>query len=105
MKKESEGEAESSSDDYDSDDPTAALIRETKREMATESRASHTAQARHSDYSPRGPAREPDGDLNVSGLVSLSGDRGPSGRGQGAQPRPRGSAGRGNSRGRGRVRR
>lgn len=76
----SEGETGSSSEDYDSDDPTAALIRETKREVAAERRESRQAHESMSNNSPRGPARPLNEDMNLGGLSSISGGRRPTGR-------------------------
>jgi hypothetical protein len=64
----SESESESASDDYDSDDPAADLIRETKREMATEKRESRKE-------SQKGTPGRPDQDRNLNGLTSISGSR------------------------------
>jgi hypothetical protein len=107
---ESDGEVDSSSEEYDSDDPTAALIRETKREVAAERRKSRDT--RQGDDSPRGA---PNGDASLHGLQSLSGDHGKRdmsniecfkcgqrGHLQSECPKPRGSAGRGRGRGKGR---
>jgi hypothetical protein len=112
----SDSESEVSSDDYDPDDPAAELIRQTKREMATEKRELHRAQ--------KGTPRRPDPDRDVNGLTSISGGRrsgGLSGGGSGnlnnvecfrCQQKghmaancpknavPRGSAGRGRGKGR-----
>ncbi|KAA8618049.1 Zinc knuckle domain protein [Pyrenophora tritici-repentis] len=57
----SESGSESSSDDYDSDDPTADLIRQTKREMAAEKRE----KKKHAGSSNETP----------NGLSSISGGR------------------------------
>lgn len=109
----SEGETESSfEDDYDSDDPTAELIRETKREMSSKKRESRKSPG---DASPRGAPRPINEDANLDRLTSLSGGRKPAGRdmsnmecfkcGQKGHakadcPNPgRGSAGRGRGRG------
>jgi hypothetical protein len=113
---ESEGEVGSSEDDYDSDDPTAALIRETKREVASETRKSRNVQKQNED-SPRGPRRAPNGDVSLRGLTSLSGSGdkknqprnmsnaecfrcGQKGHMQSDCPKPRSSAGRGRGGGR-----
>jgi hypothetical protein len=101
---ESDGETESSSGEYDSDDPTAELIRETKREVAAEKRKSEKTQK-----SPRGPPRT---DMGFRGL-SLSGGPKPrdmstvecfkcgeKGHMSSGCPKPRGSNGRGRGRGR-----
>jgi len=107
----SEGESESSSgDDYDSDDPTAELIRETKREMSSKKRESRRSLGDASSL-PR-PINE---DANLDRLTSLSGGRKPAGRDMSGMecfkcgqkgharadcPNPgRGSAGRGRGRG------
>jgi hypothetical protein len=66
---ESDGEIESSSEEYDSDDPTAALIRETKREVAAESRKSRNTQTRQGGELSRGGSN---GDVSLRGLQSLS---------------------------------
>lgn len=66
----SEGEIESTSEEYDSDDPTAALIRETKREVAAEKRESRKARASTGNDSPRGPPRRPNEDMTPGGLSS-----------------------------------
>ncbi|UPX19970.1 uncharacterized protein EKO05_0010218 [Ascochyta rabiei] len=74
----SEGETEpSSEDDYDSDDPTAELIRETKRDMSTKKRESRKSLG---DASPRGAPRPVDEDAHLDRLTSLSGGRKPGGR-------------------------
>ncbi|CAO2647066.1 Nn.00g079880.m01.CDS01 [Neocucurbitaria sp. VM-36] len=114
----SQGEIESSSEDYDSDDPTAALIRETKREVAAERRESRKARTSTNNDSPRGPPKPHNEDMNHGGLSS--GGRKPAGRGMSnvecyicgqkghvrdmcpKRNTPRGSAGRGRGRGRGR---
>ncbi|KAF1847844.1 uncharacterized protein K460DRAFT_374823 [Cucurbitaria berberidis CBS 394.84] len=114
----SEGEIESTSEEYDSDDPTAALIRETKREVAAERRESRKAHTSTGNDSPRGPPRPPHEDMNLGGLTSISGGRRPGARDMGnvecyrcgqkghmkddcPKPNtPRGSAGRGRGRGR-----
>ena len=108
----SEGESEpSSEDDYDSDDPTAELIRETKREMSSKKRESRKSLG---DPSPRTP-RTVNEDANLDRLTSLSGGRKPAGRDMSSMecykcgqkghakadcPNPgRGSAGRGRGQG------
>ncbi|KAF1942304.1 hypothetical protein EJ02DRAFT_345697 [Clathrospora elynae] len=89
------GEAESSSGEYDSEDPTAELIRQTKHEMAAEKRDSRKARTSTGNDSPRGLPRRPnDGTLN--GLTSISGGGG----GGGSKSSARGSAGRGRGKGR-----
>jgi hypothetical protein len=109
----SEGEVDSSSDDsdFDSDDPTAALIRETKREVAAETCQNRDARPRHDNATQR---RTLDGDMSLRGLSSLSGHGGgerdmsnvecfkcgQKGHLQSDCPKPRGSAGRGRGRGR-----
>ncbi|KAJ4344218.1 hypothetical protein N0V95_006258 [Ascochyta clinopodiicola] len=109
----SEGETEpSSEDDYDSDDPTAELIRETKREMSTKK---HESRKSLGEASPRGAPRPINEDANLDRLTSLSGGRKPAGRDMSSMecfkcgqkghakadcPNPgRGSAGRGRGRG------
>jgi hypothetical protein len=108
---ESDGEIEFSSEEYDSDDPTAELIRETKREVAAENRKGHKSQSRQGDKSPRGPRKAVDEDMSLRGLQSLSGDHKPrdmsnvecfrcgqKGHLQSDCSKPRGSAGRGRGR-------
>ncbi|KAH7348996.1 hypothetical protein BKA66DRAFT_477064 [Pyrenochaeta sp. MPI-SDFR-AT-0127] len=73
----SEEEDESLSEDYDSDDPTTSLIRETKREVAAAIRESRKAHENPSDNSPRGPPRPLHEDMNLGGLSSISGGRRP----------------------------
>ncbi|KAI4961405.1 hypothetical protein J4E86_000433 [Alternaria arbusti] len=113
----SESESEHSSDDYDSDDPAADLIRQTKREMATEKRKSKNK--RGDDSVKATPKRQKDnGDLQ--GLTSISGSRRSGGGGgfggmanmecykcgqkghisANCSSTPRGSAGRGKGKGR-----
>jgi hypothetical protein len=111
-----EGETDSSSEEGDSDDPTAALIRETKRDMAAEKRQ---ARANAGNDTPKRTPKPLDEDMYVGGLTSLSGGGGkPSGRdmssmecfscGRKGHARancpngstPRGSSGRGRGRGR-----
>lgn len=70
---ESDGEIESSSDELDSDDPTAELIRETKREVAAERREARKSHAHTSHDSPRGPTRPRNEDMYVGNLSSISG--------------------------------
>ncbi|KAJ4986566.1 zinc knuckle [Stagonosporopsis vannaccii] len=73
-----EGETESSSeDDYDSDDPTAELIRETKREMSSKKRESRKSLV---EASPKAASRPINEDANLDRLTSLSGGRKPAGR-------------------------
>ncbi|KAF2871161.1 hypothetical protein BDV95DRAFT_494539 [Massariosphaeria phaeospora] len=105
-----------SSSEYDSDDPTAELIRETKREIAVKEREGGKARK---DTVRQQPKRQslPMDDVDLHGLTSLSGPRGMDsgrpavecykcgrkGHGQSACPNgfaPRGSAGRGQGRGR-----
>jgi hypothetical protein len=118
----SDDETEPSSEEYDSDDPTAELIRETKREMASKKREARSARQSLGDGSPR-PPRKVNEDANLGGLTSLSGSGGrKSGLGGGRDmsnmecfrcgqkghmkdscpnsSAPRGSAGRGRGRGR-----
>lgn len=114
----SENESDSS-DDFSSDDPTAALIRETKREMAPKERETGKSKqlANDTPYRPKTTSTL-DGDMDLGGLSSLSGG----GRATGnrsvecfkcgqkghmkdqctAKTAPRGSVGRGRGRGRGR---
>ncbi|KAH6638793.1 hypothetical protein C7974DRAFT_409800 [Boeremia exigua] len=74
----SEDEDESASeDDYDSDDPTAELIRETKREMSSKKRESRKSLG---DASPRTAPRPINQDANLNRLTSLSGGRKSGGR-------------------------
>ncbi|EAT81517.1 hypothetical protein HBI56_153510 [Parastagonospora nodorum] len=107
----SEGEISSSSEDedYDSDDPTAALIRETRREVAAEHRKPRDAQPTHNYDSPGKPRRDQNGEVNIRGLTSLSGQPrdqpecfqcGQKGHMKSDCPKGRGSAGRGRGRGR-----
>ncbi|KAF2845136.1 hypothetical protein T440DRAFT_522892 [Plenodomus tracheiphilus IPT5] len=72
----SEGEISSSDEELDSDDPTAALIRETKREVAAERRESRKARASMGNDSPRAPLKPLDEDMYVGNLTSLSGGAG-----------------------------
>jgi hypothetical protein len=116
----SEDDVESDSEEYDSDDPTAELIRETKREMASKKREARSARQSLGDGSPR-PPKQTNEDANLGGLTSLSGGRksglsggrdmsnmecfrcGQKGHMKGDCPNssaPRGSAGRGRGRGR-----
>lgn len=109
----SDGETESASeDDYDSDDPTAELIRETKREMSSRKRESRKSLG---EASPKAAPRPINEDANLDRLTSLSGGRKPAGRDMSSMecfkcgqkghakadcPNPgRGSAGRGRGRG------
>ncbi|KNG46094.1 zinc knuckle protein [Stemphylium lycopersici] len=71
----SESEAESSSSDYDSDDPAADLIRQTKREMASEKRESKKKRASMGNGTPKGTPTRQDEDRNLKGLTSISGSR------------------------------
>jgi len=70
----SESESETSSDDYDSDDPAADLIRQTKREMAAESREKKKRASMGND-SQNGTPRRHREDENLGGLTSISGGR------------------------------
>lgn len=122
----SESEDESSSEDYDSDDAAADLIRQTKREMASEKRESKKSRASTGNSTPKGTPTRPNEDRSLNGLTSISGGRRAGGGGgiSGGQSRmnnvdcykcgekghiaancsnsstPRGSAGRGKSKGR-----
>ncbi|KAI4937641.1 hypothetical protein J4E85_000076 [Alternaria conjuncta] len=113
----SESESEHSSDEYDSDDPAADLIRQTKREMATEKRESKNK--RGDDSVKATPKRQKD-DGDLQGLTSISGSRRSGGGGgfggmanmecykcgqkghisANCSSTPRGSAGRGKDKGR-----
>ncbi|KAL6704525.1 hypothetical protein ACN47E_008154 [Coniothyrium glycines] len=112
----SEGETDSSSEELDSDDPTAALIRETKRDMAAERRQARTSM---DNSTPKRTLKPIDEDTDMSRMTSLSGGGGkPAGRdtrnmecfhcGQRGharancpkQSQSRGSSGRGRGRGR-----
>lgn len=92
----SEDETDSSEGECDSDDPTAALIRETKREVAAERRGARQARTSMGNDSPRAPPKAVNEDMYVGNLTTLSGGSG------GSRPKstPRGSAGRGRGRGR-----
>lgn len=107
-----DSDVEDSSGDLDSDDPTAALIRETKREVAAEQRMKRESKSHHDESSRGGTARRPDGEANIVGLTSLSGGGGGSnmsnmecfkcgqkGHSKANCPKPRGSTGRGRGRG------
>lgn len=114
----SDGEISSSEDDYDSDDPTAALIRETRREVAAERRESRKAHASTGTDSPRGSSKPSNDDVYMGNISSISGGSRPGGRdmsnvecykcgqkghmatGCTNRSAPRGSAGRGRGRGR-----
>ncbi|KAJ4377199.1 hypothetical protein N0V83_000022 [Neocucurbitaria cava] len=108
----SEGETESSSEDYDSDDPAAALIRETKREVAAERRESRKARASTANETPRRPSGMRTGGLSSGGHRTSAGRDmsnvecfkcGQKGHVREMCPNPntpRGSAGRGRGRGR-----
>jgi hypothetical protein len=114
----SEEDTGASSEDLDSDDPTAELIRETKREVAAQRRESRKARTSTGNDPPRRPSRPADEDMDVGGLTSLSGGRQPAGRDMSnvechkcgrkghmvsncpKNSAPRGSAGRGRGRGR-----
>ncbi|KAH9859327.1 hypothetical protein IAQ61_011108 [Plenodomus lingam] len=117
----SEGEISSSGEDIDSDDPTAELIRETKREVAAERRESRKSRASMGSDAARAPPQPIDEDMYLGNLTSLSGGTGgsrPAGRGMSQvecyqcgklghmatscpkKAGPRGSAGRGRGKGR-----
>lgn len=109
---ESDSESESdSSDDLSSDDPTAALIRETKREVAAKERDARKAKKPAKEL-PTRPAAVPDEDMDLGGLETLSGGGrkvecykcGQKGHMKDQCPKsaPRGSVGRGRGRGAGR---
>jgi hypothetical protein len=73
----SEEDSESSSE-YDSDDPTAELIRETKREAAAKAREDRKARKGVETTSTHETPRRPtviDEDADLGGLTSLSGGR------------------------------
>lgn len=114
----SEDESHSTSEDPDSDDPAAALIRETRREMAAEKRQSR---ANAANNTPKRTPKPFDEDMDMAGLHSLSGGGAgsrPSGRAMSNiecygcgqightrvqcpnKSRPRGSSSRGRDRGR-----
>jgi hypothetical protein len=118
----SDSESEPSSDDYDSDDPAADLIRQTKREMASEKRESKKNRASMGDKSALATPKRQNNDGNLQGLTSISGGRRSVGGGRGGfsgmadmecykcgqkghiavncSSTPRGSAGRGRGKGR-----
>lgn len=122
----SESDSESSSDDYDSDDAAADLIRQTKREMASEKRESKKKRASMGNSTPNGTPTRQNENRSLNGLTSISGGRRSGGGGgiSGGSGRmnnvdcykcgekghiaancsnpsaPRGSAGRGNGKGR-----
>ncbi|KAF2021276.1 hypothetical protein BU24DRAFT_446329 [Aaosphaeria arxii CBS 175.79] len=74
---------ESDSSELDSDDPTAALIRETKREMAERARESRKAEKRTEENAQRRP-KPIDQDMDLANLTSISGGR-PGGSGGGGR--------------------
>ncbi|CAA9962966.1 Zinc knuckle domain protein [Pyrenophora teres f. maculata] len=109
----SESEFESTSDDYDSDDPTADLIRQTKREMAVEKRE----KKKHASMGNSSSNETPNGLSSISGgrrSGGLSrpppnmdnvecfkcGQKGHMAAGCPKSSTPRGSAGRGRGKGR-----
>ncbi|KAG9193177.1 hypothetical protein G6011_03212 [Alternaria panax] len=118
----SDSESEASSDDYDSEDPAADLIRQTKREMASEKRESKKSRAGMGDESTLATPKRQNNDENLQGLTSISGGRRSGGGGRGGfsgmadmecykcgqkghiavncSSTPRGSAGRGRGKGR-----
>ncbi|PVI04299.1 hypothetical protein DM02DRAFT_611562 [Periconia macrospinosa] len=109
---ESDSESESEeSDGFSSDDPTAALIRETKREVAAKERDARKAKKSAKELPPR-PSAMPDEDMDLAGLETLSGGGrkvecykcGQKGHMKDQCPKsaPRGSVGRGRGRGAGR---
>ncbi|KAL5394395.1 hypothetical protein PMIN06_001571 [Paraphaeosphaeria minitans] len=67
-----------SSGDIDSDDPTAELIKETKRQVAAKQRHARNAQKAAAVTPVRRAAAPLDEDMDLAGLTSLSGGR-PSG--------------------------
>lgn len=122
----SESDSESSSDDYDSDDAAADLIRQTKREMASEKRESKKKRANMGNSTLNGTLTRQNENRSLNGLTSISGGRRSGGGGGGISggsgrmnnvdcykcgekghiaancsnpSAPRGSAGRGNSKG------
>ncbi len=70
-----EHETESSSEDYDSDDPTAELFRETKRQIAEEKRKSQKSPVTTGYSTPNKQPPKFDEDMNLGGITSLSGGR------------------------------
>lgn len=116
--KQEDTESESDSSDVDEDDPTAQLIRETKRDVKAKERDARSKQ-QNAPATPKRPTVLMDEDMDLRGLTSLSGGGG-SGGGNSAsnvechrckkkghmiaqcpkQSAPRGSAGRGRGRGR-----
>ncbi|KAJ4293509.1 hypothetical protein N0V90_008792 [Kalmusia sp. IMI 367209] len=112
---ESESESQSSSGDLESDDPTAELIKETRREVAAKERNARKAHNALTVTPARRVAAPIDEDMDLSGLTSLSGGNRPNagrdmsnvecfscgkkGHMRDNCPKPRGTAGRGRGRG------
>ncbi|KAF5854314.1 hypothetical protein GGP41_007121 [Bipolaris sorokiniana] len=71
----SESDSESSSDDYDSDDAAADLIRQTKREMASEKRESKKKRANMGNSTLNGTLTRQNENRSLNGLTSISGGR------------------------------
>ncbi|CAI6303716.1 unnamed protein product [Periconia digitata] len=69
----SEGESDSSEDMSSDEDPTAALIRETKREVAAKERDARNAKKTANKASRRSSGVQIDEDMDLGGLSSLSG--------------------------------
>ena len=70
----SEDDSESSSGEIDSDDPTAELIRETKREVSAKERNARSTRKASMTTPVRRQANAPlDEDMDLAGLTSLSG--------------------------------
>lgn len=70
----SDDDSESSSGEIDSDDPTAELIRETKREVSAKERNARNTQKAAAITPVRQQGNAPiDEDMDLAGLTSLSG--------------------------------
>ncbi|KAJ4346431.1 uncharacterized protein N0V89_010360 [Didymosphaeria variabile] len=76
----SESDSESSSGEIESDDPTAELIRETKREVSAKERNARRAQKAAAVTPVRRTGAPIDEDMDLAGLTSLSGGRPNAGR-------------------------